>query len=96
MPASKLHAAKPKGTGSGRKLGKLAQLMNMPLDVFFEVHLFTFPWSKLWILILPHCRLLHIWNLLIFSGFRVFQSSSDRRLLQSILATSGEQRDETF
>lgn len=27
---------KGKGTSSGRKIGKLAQLMNMPLDVFFE------------------------------------------------------------
>jgi len=28
---------KGKGTGKGRNFGKLAQLMNMPLDVFFEV-----------------------------------------------------------
>jgi hypothetical protein len=31
---------KGKGAGSGRKFGKLAQLMNMPLDVFFEAGLF--------------------------------------------------------
>ena len=28
---------KAKGTGNGRNVGKLAQLMGMPLDVFFEV-----------------------------------------------------------
>lgn len=28
---------KAKGTKKGRNFGKLAQLMNMPLDVFFEV-----------------------------------------------------------
>lgn len=29
--------AKNKGVGKGRNFGKLAQLLNMPLDVFFEV-----------------------------------------------------------
>jgi hypothetical protein len=28
---------KGKGSGKGRHFGKLAQLLNMPLDVFFEV-----------------------------------------------------------
>jgi hypothetical protein len=31
---------KTKGAGNGRNLGKLAQLIDMPLDVFFEARLF--------------------------------------------------------
>ncbi|KIM85612.1 hypothetical protein PILCRDRAFT_339430 [Piloderma croceum F 1598] len=37
MITSEAAVNKGKGTGSGRKFGKLAQLMNMPLDVFFEI-----------------------------------------------------------
>jgi hypothetical protein len=33
---SKQFETKDKGQGGGRKIGKLAQLMDMPLDVFFE------------------------------------------------------------
>jgi hypothetical protein len=32
---------KGKGTTKGRNFGKLAQLMNMPLDVFFEARVFA-------------------------------------------------------
>jgi hypothetical protein len=37
---NKLVDNKGKGAVGGRKLGKLAQLMDMPLDIFFEVHTF--------------------------------------------------------
>jgi flagellar motor switch/type III secretory pathway protein FliN len=33
----KLKKTKSKNTGKGRNFGKLAQLMDMPLDVVFEV-----------------------------------------------------------
>lgn len=38
---------KDKGQGSGRKIGKLAQLMDMPLDVFFEGRSSGIIWSAL-------------------------------------------------
>lgn len=40
MIVSRQVKAKDKGAGAGRKRGKLAQLMDMPLDVFFEARLF--------------------------------------------------------
>jgi len=39
MITSESVESKDKGPGSGRKVGKLAQLMDMPLDVFFEARL---------------------------------------------------------
>jgi hypothetical protein len=65
---------KGKGVGSSRKLGKLAQLMNMPLDVFFEARLFFFRPEVLQT-DLYHCRLPDISSLSIFSVFHVFPNS---------------------
>jgi hypothetical protein len=44
--ASEPARVKAKGTLNKRNLGKLAQLVDMPLDVFFEAHLF---WSRRYI-----------------------------------------------
>src|SRR5882672_5398681 len=46
-------STKGEGTKKGRNFGKLAQLMNMPLDVFFEVPRLPVLLSKQYLLYIP-------------------------------------------
>jgi hypothetical protein len=81
--------AKSKGTQKGRNFGKLVQLMNMPLDVFFEASHNRTSGIETVSLDFSRHRLPHNLNLLTFCTFRAFRSNLDPPLPPKTLAIFG-------